>query len=104
LTDAVKGVDSVQKRLLTNQAFLVAFARQVIAGQTQQEDTGVLIDSVQAPDIAPAPTDQSSVVQDVATNNAGPMSATQANRLFVQAIERARAGATTPTGTRAKAR
>ncbi|HXQ61087.1 MAG TPA: exosortase/archaeosortase family protein [Acidimicrobiales bacterium] len=100
LTAAVKGLDSVQRRLLTNQAFLVAFARQVIAGQTRQQDAGVFIDSVQTPGTAPAVTGQTSVVQSVASNNAGPMSLTQANRVFVQAIERSRAQAPTSTGTR----
>jgi hypothetical protein len=36
--------------LLTNRAFLVDFARQVIAGQARQKDTSVLIDAVETPD------------------------------------------------------
>jgi exosortase len=38
-----------QRLLLTNRAFLVAFARQMISGQAQQKDTDVLIDAVQDP-------------------------------------------------------
>jgi exosortase len=49
LTAAIKGVEPAQRLLLTNRAFLVAFARQVVAGQTHQRDTAVLIDSVQTP-------------------------------------------------------
>lgn len=46
---AADRADPTQQRLLTNQAFLVAFARQVIAGQARQQDTGVFVDAVQAP-------------------------------------------------------
>lgn len=98
LTAAVKSADPEQRRLLTNQIFLVAFARQVIAGQTHQQDTGVFIDSVQAPGISPVTTGNASVVQSVATStDAGPVSAVEANRLFVQAVERSRAHAVIPS-------
>ena len=49
LAASLKGVEPDQARLLTNQAFLVAFARQVIAGQVHEEDTGVFISAVQPP-------------------------------------------------------
>lgn len=49
LAEAVTGTDPVQRRLLTNRAFLVAFARDVIARQARQQDTGVFIDDVQTP-------------------------------------------------------
>ena len=49
LTEAIRGADPAQRLLLTNRAFLVAFARQVVAGQTRQKDTAVLIDAVQTP-------------------------------------------------------
>jgi len=99
LTSVAKGIGSVQGRLLTNQTFLLAFARQVIAGQTHQQDTGVFIDSVQAPGISPTTTGNSGVVQSVATSaDAGPVSAVEANRLFVQAIERSRAQVVTSSG------
>lgn len=49
LAAAVKGANPVQRRLLTNRAFLVAFARQIVQGQTRQQDTTVLIDAVQTP-------------------------------------------------------
>lgn len=52
LAQAIKGADPAQRLLLTNRAFLVAFARQVVAGQTRQKDTAVLVDAVQTPDNA----------------------------------------------------
>jgi exosortase len=60
LAQAIKGVDPAQRLLLTNRAFLVAFARQVVAGQTRQRDTDVLIDAVQTPDHAVPSWDASS--------------------------------------------
>jgi exosortase/archaeosortase family protein len=52
LVAAMKGVDPGQRLLLANRAFLVSFARQVVAGQTRQRDTAVLIDSVQTPNLS----------------------------------------------------
>ena len=49
LTSELTGADAAQRRLLTNRAFLVAFAHQVIAGQVHQKDTGVVIDALQTP-------------------------------------------------------
>jgi hypothetical protein len=49
LLQAARQADPAQRLLLTNRVFLVAFARQVIAGQAQQKDTNELIDAVQAP-------------------------------------------------------
>jgi exosortase len=49
LLQGVGQADPAQRLLLANRAFLVAFARQVIAGQTRQKDTGVFIDALQTP-------------------------------------------------------
>lgn len=47
LARELRQADPLQRRLLTNRAFLVAFARQVIAGQTHQRDTTLLVNAVQ---------------------------------------------------------
>jgi exosortase/archaeosortase family protein len=49
LTATRKAADPEQRLLLTDQTFLVAFARQVIAGQVHQRDTGVLVDAITTP-------------------------------------------------------
>ena len=49
LAEALKGANPAQQLLLRNRAFLVAFARQIVAGQTRQKDTAVLIAAVQTP-------------------------------------------------------
>jgi exosortase len=91
LTDATKSVDPVQRRLLTNQDFLVAFARQVIAGQIHQADTGVYIDAVQTPGSdSVVVAGQNSGGQTATGGSVAPVSMTEANRLFVQAIRRSR--------------
>jgi len=43
------GADPVAVRLAVNRAFLVAFARQIVAGQPAQHDTGVYVDTLLAP-------------------------------------------------------
>ncbi len=100
LADSVQGVDAAQKRLLTNQAFLVAFARQVIAGQIQEKDTGVFINSVQAV------TPYSSVIaerlgdgQSETGNHVSPISAARAHQLFEQAYRRSHPQHATSSGT-----
>jgi len=99
LNDAVRGVDPVQRRLLTNQAFLVAFARQVIAGQIHQEDTGVFIDSVQTPgNTSTIVVGHSGASPSGTADAVGPVSEAEENRLFVQAVRRSRAHPTTPSG------
>lgn len=46
LKGALSATDPLQRRLLTNRAFLVEFAKQIIAGQLHQNDTTVLIASL----------------------------------------------------------
>jgi exosortase/archaeosortase family protein len=100
LTASTHSNSPVQNRLMENQAFLVAFARQVIAGQTHQRDTGVLISSVtgNAPTFAAAAQQSGS---QTGSDKVGPMSVAEAHRLFVQAVRRARgqAAAHSPKGT-----
>jgi hypothetical protein len=88
LVESLKGVDPVQHRLLTNQAFLVAFARQVIAGQIHQDDTGVFIDSVQAPDVfSTTAAGQLEGNQSDTGTQAGPLSAAESHELFIQSLQ-----------------
>jgi exosortase len=54
ISNALKAKDPADRRLITNRAFLVAFARQLIVAQTHQSDAGATVDSVaQAHQIAP---------------------------------------------------
>jgi exosortase len=88
LVESLKGVDPVQQRLLTNQAFLVAFARQVIAGQIHQDDTGVFIDSVQAPDVfSTTAAGRLEGTQSDTGTQAGPLSAAESHELFIQSLQ-----------------
>jgi len=58
LDAATHDPDPAERRLLVNRAFLVAFARQVVADQSHQHDTGVLIDAVRPADrLAGLPSD-----------------------------------------------
>jgi exosortase len=91
LTDATENVDPVQRRLLANQDFLVDFARQVIAGQIHQADTGVFIAAVETPGSdSVVAAGQDSGGQTATGGSVGPVSMVEANRLFVEAIRRAR--------------
>ncbi len=55
-SNALKPTSAVDRRLLTNRAFLVEFARQLIEGQTHQNDPQVTLDSIQkAHQILPPP-------------------------------------------------
>jgi len=44
-----RSADPVTRRLAVNRAFLVAFARQIVAGQSSERDTGVFVDRLLAP-------------------------------------------------------
>lgn len=46
LKGALSATDPLERRLLTNRVFLVAFAKEIIAGQLHQADTTVLISSL----------------------------------------------------------
>ena len=54
ISNALKPTDAADRRLITNRAFLVAFARQLIVAQTHQSDAAATVDSVaQAHQILP---------------------------------------------------
>jgi exosortase len=96
LAESLKGVDPTQERLLTNQAFLVAFARQVIAGQIHQDDTGVFINSVQAPGVfttsvaghlGETQSESATQSESESATQAGPLSAAESHELFIQSLQ-----------------